>query len=73
MKNLFVLSYSFIYLLLAFGYRWIAWQIPPINPFSTINSISISVNNYDFTAAFSETAGHANPGAERNFQDITDK
>ena len=35
-------------------------------PFSTINSISISVNNPYFTLFFFKAACHANPGAERN-------
>ena len=36
-------------------------------PFSTINSISISVNNSDFSSEFLEAAYRANPGAEINF------
>ena len=36
-------------------------------PFSTINSISISVNNSNFTSVFFKAACHANPGAEGNF------
>ena len=36
-------------------------------PLSTINSISISVNNSSFTSAFFKAACYANPGAERNF------
>ena len=43
------MSWSFMYLLLAFGYRWIAWHIPPLIPFFTINNISISVIRSNFT------------------------
>ena len=43
---------SFIFLLLVFAYRWIAWHIPSPIPFSIINSISISVKNSSFTLAF---------------------
>ena len=38
------------------------------NSFSTINSISISVNNSNFTSVFFEAACHANPVAERNLK-----
>ena len=66
-KDSLFLSYSFIYLLLAFAYWWIAWHTSPLIPFSTINSISISINNSDFTSVLFKAACHANPGAERNF------
>ena len=36
-------------------------------PFSTINSISISVNNSDFTLAYFRAACHPNPGVEKYF------
>ena len=36
-------------------------------PFSTINSISISINNSNITSVSFKAACHANPGAERNF------
>ena len=36
-------------------------------PFSTINSISISVNDSNFTSDFLKTTCHADPGAERSF------
>ena len=42
----------FIYLLLAFAYLCTALHIPPLIPFSTIISISLSVNNSDFTFVF---------------------
>ena len=37
------------------------------NFFLTINSISISVNNSNFTLVCYKAACYANPGAERNF------
>ena len=39
----------FIYLLLAFANWWMTWHIPPLILFSSIHSMSISVNNSDFT------------------------
>ena len=54
-------------LLLLFAYRWITWHIPPLIPFSTINSMSISVNNSNFSSVFLKPVCYANPGAERNF------
>ena len=38
--NYLHMTIPLIYLLLAFAYRWIAWHIPPLMPFSIINSIS---------------------------------
>ena len=35
--------------------------------FSTINSISVSVNICNFTSVFFKAAYHANPGAENFF------
>ena len=52
-----------MYFLLDFVYWWIAWQIPLLKLFSTINNIPISVKKYDFTLAFSKTACHVNLGA----------
>ena len=60
-------STHFIYLLLVFAYQWIAWHIPPLMLFSTFNSISISVNNSNFTSVFFKAACYANAGAEINF------
>ena len=40
-------------------------QIPPLVPFSTINSISLSVNNSNSTFVFFKHAYHANPGADK--------
>ena len=37
------------------------------------NSISISVNNSNFTSVFFKAACHANPGAEKNLEDLNDK
>ena len=42
-------------------------HIPSLITFSTINSISVSVNNSNFTSAFLKTACHANSRAERSF------
>ena len=41
-------------------------------PYSTINSISMSVNNSNFTSVFFKAACHTNPGAEEIFQDLID-
>ena len=57
---------SYIYLL-AFAYLLIERHIPPLIPFSTINSISTSFNNSNFTSVFYKAACQANPEAERNF------
>ena len=38
--------------------------------FSTINNISILVNNPSFTYVFFKHACHANPGADKNNQDL---
>ena len=35
-------------------------------PFSTINSLSISVNNSNSTPVLFKQACHANPGADKN-------
>ena len=67
MTDFYFLPKSFIYLLLAVEYAIIEWQIPPINPFPNINSISISVGNSNFTPIFFKTACHANPGDEKHF------
>ena len=39
----------------------------PLIPFSTINSISMPVNNSNFSSVFFKAACRANQGAERNF------
>ena len=52
-----------MYLLFALSYRYITWHIPPLIPFSNINSISLSVNNSNFTLGFFKLVFHANPGA----------
>ena len=46
------LSQFYIYLLFALAYLCIAWHIPPLVPFSTINNISISVNNSNLIPIF---------------------
>ena len=53
-----------MYLLLASSCWWIAWNSPPLIPFSTINDISTSVDRSNFTVVFFKAAFHANPGAE---------
>ena len=55
----------FIYLLFALAYLCIARHIPPLIPFSTINNISISVNNSNFTPVFFKQDCNANPSAEK--------
>ena len=57
--------YSFTYLLLDAAYRCIAQQIPPLIPFSTINNVSISVNNFNSTFALFNYAFHALSGADK--------
>ena len=52
-------------LLFSFAYLCIAWHIPPVIPFSTINNISTSVNNSNVTSVFFKQACHAHPGADR--------
>ena len=44
-----------------------AGHIPSLIPFSTINSISISVKRSNFTSVFFIAACYANSIAERNF------
>ena len=54
-----------MYLLFALAYLCITCHIPPLVPFSTINSISISVNHCNSTSVFFKQACHANPGADK--------
>ena len=54
-----------MYLLFASAYLYTALHIPPLVPFSTITSISLSVNNSNSTSVFFRHACHANPGADR--------
>ena len=42
-------------------------------PFSTINGLSISVNNSDFTSIFLKTASQANPGLKEVFHVLIDE
>ena len=44
----------------------IVLHILPLMPFSTTDSISLSVNNSYFTSVLFKAACHANLGAERN-------
>ena len=59
----FILSYTFIYLLLAFTYPLIEFHIFPLIPLSIINSISLSLDNSNFTSFFVKAVCYA----ERNF------
>ena len=54
-------------MLLDLAYWRVAWHIPPLNHFSTINSMSVSVNKSNFTSVFLKAAFNPNPGSERNF------
>ena len=56
-----------MYLLLAFGYWQIEWDIVLLLPFATINNISISVKYYNFDLFFLKTACYANQGAGKYF------
>ena len=51
----------------ALAYLYIAWQIPPLILSSTINSISMSVNNSKFTPVFLKQACHAYPDADKEW------
>ena len=48
-----------------YQYLCIACHIPHVIPFSTINKISQSVNNSNFTPVFLKQTSHANPGADK--------
>ena len=62
--DLLFLPYSFMSLLFAFTYLWIAWYIPPLIPYSNIKNILISVKNYKFTFFLFKAACHINPGTQ---------
>ena len=64
----FILITIFMYLLLVFAYRWTAWNIPPLIPFSIIIYMSVSANTSNFTLVSFKAASHANPGAERKWR-----
>ena len=53
--------------IICFRYLRVASQIPPLVPFSTINSMSISVNNSNFTPVYFKQGFHANPGADTKY------
>ena len=55
----------FINLLFALAYLCVAWQIPLLVPISTINSISISANNSNYSFVFFKHACHDNPGENK--------
>ena len=64
-RSSFFPFYSLMYLLLAVAYQCITWHIPPLILLSTINNISISVNNSIFVIF--KHAFHANPGADKTW------
>ena len=56
-----------LYFIIIFNvYGRIVLDIPPLMPFSTINSISISINSSNFSSIIFKAGFHANPGVERN-------
>ena len=50
-----------------------ACHIPPLMPFSTINSISISVNNSNFTSVFLKLLAMLIQELKEIIQDLNDK
>ena len=54
-------------MLFALAYFYTPLHIPPLIPFSTIDNISLSVDNSNFTPAFFKQACHANPGADKKW------
>ena len=54
-----------MYLLLAVSYRLIAWHIPPLIPFCTVENLRISLKRSNFTLILFKVACHANRGAVR--------
>ena len=44
------------------------FYFPPLIFYSSINSISTSVNDSNFTSVFFKADCHGNPGAEINFR-----
>ena len=61
------LSKFFIYLSFVLAYLCVAWQIPLLIPFSTINIISESVIKSKFTPVFLKQACHAHPDADTKY------
>ena len=56
-----------LYFIIIFNvYGRIVLDVPPLMPFSTINSMSMSINSSNFNSIFFKAGFHANPGAERN-------
>ena len=54
-----------MYLLFASAYPCIAWHIPPLIPFRTINNILTSVSNSNIIPVFFKHAYHVNPGVDK--------
>ena len=67
---IFYFCHNLSCILLVFAYDVLRY-IPPLIAFSTIDSISISVNNSSFTFVILKAACHTNPGAERHFAGST--
>ena len=65
---LYIFYIFFIYLLFALAYLCTAWHIPPLLPFSTMNNISLLVNNFNSTSVFFKQACHVDPGVDKNEQ-----
>ena len=63
----FAFSYSFMYLLFPDAYRCAAWHMNSLIPFSSINKISISVNNYNSSSVFFKHFCYANRGADKKW------
>ena len=49
------------------AYLYIIWDIPPLIPFSNINTISISVSNWNSTLVIFKQASNANPGVVEKY------
>ena len=57
----------FVYLSLAVAYLLTEWHNPPLIPFPSINNISTSVNNFNFTSVVFKVTSQANPEGEKKF------
>ena len=56
-----------MYLLFALAYLYTALHIPLLVPSTTIITISLSVNNSNFTSVVFKQACHDNPGADKKY------
>ena len=57
-----------MFLLLALAYKWIAWHIPPLIPFYTINNISILAKRSSYTLVFFKAAYQAHKFHNAHFE-----